>query len=234
MNELLLLVTLVVCYGSVILAYKFFGKEGLIATSVLVTILANIEVLLMVDAFSMEMTLGNILFACTFVITDILSENHGKKLATKVVIMGTCAGVFYCLLSQLWLLYTPSASDWASESFHVIFANTPRLIAASLIVYFVSQLLDVWLYEKWWAFTERRFGDRTKGMWIRNNGSTLISQLVNAALYNVLAFAGMYEMGTLVSIVVSTYLIYVVMALLDTPVVYLCRRIARSRQAAEE
>lgn len=224
MNELLLVATLVLCYGAVALAYRFFGREGLIATSVLVTILANIEVLIVVDAFGMEMTLGNVLFACTFLITDILSENHGRASANKAVVVSTCAAVFFAILSQLWLLYVPSDASWALPSFHTLFANTPRLIVASLLVYFISQTFDVWLYHTWWRLTTKAFGDKRRGMWIRNNGSTLISQLVNSVLYNVLAFAGMYDATTLLHIVLSTYVIYIFTSLLDTPIAYLCRR----------
>ena len=75
-NELLIILSFVLVYGSVVLFYRFFGKTGLIAMNVLVTILANVEVLLLVNAFGIEMTLGNILFASTFLLTDVLSENH--------------------------------------------------------------------------------------------------------------------------------------------------------------
>ena len=73
-NELLIILSFVLVYGSVVLFYRFFGKTGLIAMNVLVTILANVEVLLLVNAFGIEMTLGNILFASTFLLTDVLSE----------------------------------------------------------------------------------------------------------------------------------------------------------------
>ena len=84
-NELLLIITLLVEYGAVLLAYKLFGKAGMFVMTALCTILANIEVLILVDAFGIEQTLGNILFACSFVVTDILSENESKKDATKAV-----------------------------------------------------------------------------------------------------------------------------------------------------
>ena len=83
MNELILILSLVVIFGGVILAYRFFGKGGLYAFTVFATVLANIEVLILVRAFGMEQTLGNVLFASTYLITDILSENEGKKSAEK-------------------------------------------------------------------------------------------------------------------------------------------------------
>lgn len=188
------------------------------------TILANIEVLLVVDAFGMEMTLGNILFASTYLVTDILSENHGKKDANKAVIMGTVASIFFVVTSQLWVHFKPAASDWASESICTVFSNTPRLILASLIVYLVTQIGDVWLYHKWWDITTKKLGDSRKGLWIRNNGSTIISQFFNSILFNVLAFYGVYSIKTLTNIVISTFVIYIITSLLDTPIVYWCRR----------
>ena len=225
MNELLLAASVVVLYGGVILFYRLFGKEGLYSFSILATILANIEVLILVDAYGMEMTLGNILFATTYLVTDILSENHGKKEANKAVMMGIAASAIFVIVSQSWLLYDVSANDWAFPSFRVIFSNTPRLILSSLVVYGITQIGDVWLYHKWWELTTRKMGNSRCGLWIRNNGSTLISQLFNTLLYNFLAFYGIYSMKTLWSIIISCYLIFVVTSILDTPVVYLCRRI---------
>lgn len=230
-NELLIIISFLLIYGGVMLFYRFFGKNGLIAFNVVATILANIEVLLLVNAFGVEMTLGNVLFASTFLITDILSENHGRKDANRAVIISTLCSVFFVLISQMWLLYTPSENDWANGAFHTIFSSTPRIVCASLVVYLISQLTDVWLYHKWWAWCKKRFGDESKGLWIRNNGSTMISQLLNTMLYTLFAFYGTYSFHTLVSIFASSYVIYIITSLLDTPFVYWCREIYRRNYA---
>ena len=230
-NEILIILSFLLIYGGVMLFYRLFGKNGLLSFNVMATLLANIEVLLVVRAFGIEMTLGNVLFASTFLITDILSENHGKKDANKAVIISTLCSVFFIAISQMWLLYTPSESDWASSSFRTIFSSTPRVVCASLIVYLISQLIDVWLYHKWWDWCRKRFGDEKKGLWIRNNGSTMISQMINTLLYTFLAFYGTYDIRTLLSIFISSYLIFFVTSLLDTPFVYWCRKIgAENRQ----
>lgn len=224
-NEILILLSFIIIYGGVVLFYRLFGKNGLLAFSIMATLLANIEVLILINAFGIEMTLGNVLFASTFLITDILSENHSRKEASKAVIISTLCSIMFIAISQTWLLYTPSANDWASGAFKTIFTSTPRIVCASLAVYLVSQLTDVWLYHKWWAWCRKRFGDEKKGLWIRNNGSTMISQLLNTSLYTFLAFYGTYSVSTLVSIFASTYIIYIVTSLLDTPFVYWCRKI---------
>ena len=205
--------------------YALFGKAGLYCISAVATILANIEALILVNAFSMEQTLGNVLFAVTFLITDILSECEGKKAANKAVLTGILSSVFFLVLSQSWMLYNPSPNDMIMPSIKAVFSNTPRMIFASLIVYAISQLFDVWLYHKWWKFTEKKFGDKRRFLWLRNNGSTLISQILNTALFTAFAFWGTYDFGTLVSIFLSSYVIYIFTSLLDTPAVYLARLI---------
>ena len=224
-NELLIILSFVITYGGVVAFYRFFGKGGLLAFNVLATLLANIEVLMLVHAFGVEMTLGNVLFASTFLITDILSENHSRKDANRAVIISTACSIIFIALTQMWLLYTPSENDWASGAIHTIFKSTPRIVCASLGVYLISQLADVWLYHKWWAWSRKRFGDSRRGLWIRNNGSTMISQLLNTILYTFFAFYGTYSFQTLISIFLSSYIIYFFTSLLDTPFVYWCRKI---------
>lgn len=224
-NELLIGLSFILIYGGVVVFYRFFGKNGLLAFNVMATLLANIEVLLLVRAFGVEMTLGNVLFASTFLITDILSENHSRKDANRAVIISTLCSILFIAISQTWLLYTPSENDWASGAIETIFSNTPRIVCASLAVYLLSQLIDVWLYHKWWDWCKRHFGNSRSGLWIRNNGSTMISQFLNTLLYTFLAFYGTYPVSTLISIFVSTYIIYLITSLLDTPFVYWCRKI---------
>lgn len=226
-NELILLISLAGIFGCVLLTLRVFGRTGLYVFSAIATILANIEVMILVDAFGMEMTLGNILFASTFLVTDILSELYGKKSAQKAVNLGIAGSVFFLLVSQSWLLYLPSASDWAMPSMRALFTNTPRLLLASLLVYALTQTFDVWLYHRWWAFTTQRFGDSDRFLWVRNNGSTLVSQLLNTLLYSIFAFAGVYPLNTLISIVLSSYIIFVFTSLADTPVIYAARHLKR-------
>lgn len=224
-NELLLILSLVLLYSGLLAFYYFFGKTGLHVWTVLATITANIEVLILVNAFGMEQTLGNILFASNFLVTDILSEIFGKKEANKAVTIGIATSFVFVLISQSWLLYLPAEADWAMPSIRTIFKNTPRIMLASFLVYAICQRLDVWLYHKWWALTTRLTGDYKGYLWLRNNGSTLLSQLLNSILYNIGAFAGLYDTRTMIHLCISSYLIYIVTSLADTPFVYLARKI---------
>lgn len=224
-NELLLILTLLLTFSGVLVFYKIFGKTGLHVWTAIATITANIEVLILVEAFGMEQTLGNVLFASNFLVTDILSELHGKEEANKAVNIGIAASIAFIFISQSWFLYTPAANDWASESIYAIFSNTPRLMLASFLVYAICQKFDVWAYHKWWAFTQKKFGDKDSFLWLRNNGSTLVSQLLNTVLYTFGAFLGTYELETLFSICLSSYIIFIVTSLADTPFVYLAKKL---------
>lgn len=226
-NELLLILSLLITYSAVIVVFRIFKEQGLYLWTIVATIAANIEVLIVVNAFGMEMTLGNILFASTFLVTDICSEIYGKKQAQHAVYLGIATSIIFILISQSWMLYTPNENDFASPSIRTIFSNTPRLMLASIIVYVICQLFDVWLYHKWWAFTKEKFGDSDRFLWLRNNGSTLVSQLLNTVLYTLGAFWGVYNTSTLVSIIISSYVIFIVTSLADTPFVYLAKKIHR-------
>lgn len=224
-NEILLILSLIITFSVVLVLFKLFKEQGLYLWTIVATIAANIEVLIVVNAFGMEMTLGNILFASTFLVTDILSEIYGKKSAQTAVYLGIATSVIFILISQSWLLYLPNENDFAFPAIHTIFSNTPRLMLVGIVVYVIVQLFDVWAYHKWWAFTSKKFGDRKKFLWLRNNGSTLISQLLNTILFTWGAFFGTHSTATLISIAVSSYVIFVVTSLADTPFVYLARYI---------
>lgn len=233
-NELLLCISVVLIYGGTIAFFKFFDLEGLYVWTAIATILANIEVLILIDAFGMEQTLGNVMFASSFLVTDIVSENYGKKAAKKAVNIGIVTSIAFVVLSQIWIRYSPAENDFAMESIRTIFSNTPRLMIASLLVYAISQRLDVYLYHKWWDFTTARCKDRDRFLWVRNNGSTLISQMLNIALFNIGAFAGTFDISTLINITVSGYVIYIITSLLDTPFVYLSKFIGKKKTSKTE
>ncbi len=229
-NELLLIASLIFYYGAVLIAWWRFGKAGLYAMTVFCTLAANIEVAVLVSAFGMDQTLGNVLFAASFLITDILSENVSRKAANRAVSLGIFTSVLFALASQSWLLFIPAGEDSVAVGMQAVFAHTPRIILASVIVYAVVQRMDVWLYHKIWQYTARRSGDSRRYLWLRNNGATLIAQLVNTVLFTLCAFGGIYSAGTLVSIMASGFLIYALTSLCDTPVVYLARRITPCEQ----
>lgn len=229
-NELILILSVIIIYTMLLIWFYFFGEKGLTSFVVFATITANIEVMMFIKAFGLEQTLGNILFGATFLATDILSELYGKKSSKKAAYIGIITTICFIILSQTWMLYTPAFNDEISFSFKTLFSNTPRIMIASLTVYFISQLLDVFLYHKFWEITYKKSGDKRKYLWFRNNASTLISQLVNAFLFNLLAFYGTQSIKTLMSAFLSSYIIFVVIGILDTPVIYIAKYLFENKK----
>lgn len=224
-NEILLLLSIVVYFGLLLVCFKFFGKTGLYIWIAIASILQNIEVLIMIRAFNMDMTLGNVCFGSTFLATDILSERYGKDAANKAVKVGFVSLISFVIITQSWLLFTPSSSDFAFSSIQTVFSNTPRLVFASLVVYLVVQKIDIILYHKLWSLSKKKYGDNKKMLWLRNNGSTMISQLINTVLFSVLAFYGVYSNNALVGIIISSYIIFLAISLIDTPFIYFASKI---------
>ena len=220
-NELIFLLSVLVYLGCVVLFYKLFGKNGLYAFSVFGTILGNIAVCKCVDIFGLSTTAGNVLYASTFLVTDILSENYGKKEAQKAVKYSLATMILWIVGTQLLLWFTPNANDMVSSSMEGLFALVPRVTIASVVGYICSQSLDVVLYHAIW----KKSGGGKEKMWLRNNGGTLISQAIDTVIFTFLAFWGTYPTDVFVSILLTTYLFKASVALLDTPFAYLARRI---------
>ena len=225
-NEIILLASVFVFFGGLVAFFRFFGKNGIFAWTVICTISANIEVLILVHAFGMDTTLGNVIFASSFLATDIISEVYGKKEANRCVKIGLAANITFILISQTWFLYVPAESDTMAAPIRTVFANTPRVMLSSLFAYAVCEMYDVWAYHFLWNWSDKKFGDHKKFLWLRNNGSTMVSQLINVVVFNLLAFAGVFPWETIIQILIFGYGIFLVTSILDTPFLYWARRIA--------
>lgn len=224
-NEFILFLSLIFIYGSVLIWYKLFGEFGLICFNVIATIIANIEVMILVKAFGMQQTLGNILFATTFLITDILSEKFGKKSAMRAVNISILATLFFVVISQTWMFYKPLGINTSYEYIRKVFSKTPRIMISGFVVYVITQKFDVFLYHKIWDMTTEHCGHQKKYLWLRNNASTLLSQMINTILFTLFAFYGTYNFVILLKIMFSSYVIFIFTSLADTPILYLARRI---------
>ncbi|MBQ2642343.1 MAG: queuosine precursor transporter [Eubacterium sp.] len=225
MNELLLIGSIFIIFGAELLFFKLFAKSGLYVFTAIATIAANIEVLIFIKAFGVDMTLGNVLFAATFLCTDIISEVYGKREARKAVTIGIITNITFVVFAQWWLLYTATNPE-TMTAMHAVFDQVPRVMIASLVVYIVVQYMDVFLYHKWWTLTDKKFGDHKKYLWFRNNASTLVSQFLNTVLFNVFAFYGTVGKKELLSFIFVGYIIFVATSFADTPFVYLARKIS--------
>jgi hypothetical protein len=226
-NEIFWLAELLVNFSLIILAYKLFGKWGLIMWIPVSVIVANIQVVQTVELFGMVSTLGNVVYATSFLVTDILSENYGKAEAKKAVWIGFFSLISMTVLMNLTLLFVPlEGDDFAAvthEATRTIFNLMPRIAVASLAAYLLSQRHDVWAFHFW----KKRFPEHRQ-LWIRNNLSTMVSQLIDSAVFVLIAFYGVFETAILFEVFLTTYFLKWIVAASDTPFVYWAKRIFKN------
>ncbi|MFD2762123.1 queuosine precursor transporter [Lentibacillus juripiscarius] len=156
-----------------------------------------------------------IVYVVTYLITDVIGEVYGKDAARRTVQAGFLTQVialgFIFVAIQL-----PAASDFALQAeFETVLGGSFRVIAASLISYIASQNLDVSIFHR----LKARHGESK--LWLRNNLSTMTSQLIDTVLFITVAFWGIVPFSVLAGMVVTQYLVKLGIALIDTPIVYL-------------
>lgn len=217
-NEILLFLETFLVFGAMLLVKKYLGKNGLIAWVPVVAILANIQVNMSIDLFGMSATLGNVLFASSFLATDMLSECYGKKYAKKAVWAGIAFMLFFLGVSQITLLFTPNGMDLARPSLEGLFTLSFRTTVASLSMYALANITDVWLFDK----LSQKF--KGKKLWLRNNISTIVCNCLENFGFVFLAFYGIFPVPDLLSIALVTCVIETIIAIMDTPFLYIAKK----------
>lgn len=220
-QELLWLTTLLLDLGCTIVLYRLFGKAGLQVAIATAIILANLQGPKLTVIFGVQTSLGVIFYSSIFFATDLLSENYGKTEAVKAVRMGFAVSLVVLLMLSLALMYMPSDRPETaafSRNIHDAFATivnfTPRFVLGSLFAYIVSQNFDVW------AFHRIRQVTGEKWLWLRNNGSTMSSQLVDTALYSLVVWWGTVDLVTALQLGAAKYGFKLVIAAVDTAFIY--------------
>ena len=218
-NEVLWIGTLIISLFMVIIAYKLFGKTGLYIWTAGAVIIANIQVMKMVQVFGLVTALGNVIYASIFLATDILNENHSKKDAQKAVWIGFFVLITTTIIMQITLQFIPDASDELNQHISAIFSLMPRIAFASLVAYLISQSHDVWFFAKLKKKHKKRH------LWLRNNLSTISSQLVDNIVFTLIAFVGVFSWSIIGQIFLTSMIMKVIVAACDTPFVYWARKI---------
>ena len=219
MNNLLLIGAIIGVFTTMLVVKRFLGKEGLIGWIGVASILANLFLVKSVDLLGIEATLGNVLFASNFLATDMLTENYGYKEAKKGVKFGIFAVLFFMIATQYALKFIPNSQDVAQSSFELLFGFIPRISIASMSLFAVSNFVDIKMYE--WM----RNKTNGKLMWLRNNVCTIISNGTENFLFYFIAFGGIMSNSLILSIALSATIIEILIALCDTPFLYLSKKI---------
>lgn len=218
MNVVLLFIEIFCTFGAVVFANRFFGKYGLLAWVPVASILANIMTAKTVNMFGLSSTMGTVLFASTFLATDILTENYDFKFARKAVFLGMFGTLFYIISSQIAIRYIPSVFDYAHDSMVTIFSLSLRISISSIIMYFVANMADVYLYDKLKSKMRGRY------MWLRNNVSTILCNCLENFFFMLMAFIGVFDLRTVIIMALSTSVIEIIAGICDTPFLYIATR----------
>jgi len=158
---------------------------------------------------------GILPYPLTFLVTDLISEIYGQKKANLVVFSGFVASIF--VLSFLWLgaqFNSIPSSIIDDFTYNAVFQNAWRLITASMAAYLFAQFVDVRVFHFWKKLTNG------KHLWLRNNGSTIASQLIDTTLVISILFVGVWDTNQILSAIIDGWIFKMLMALLDTPIIY--------------
>lgn len=219
LNNYYLFLELAVCFSAVVLFYKLFGKYGLISWIAIASIMANIITAKTSNILGLDAAQGTVLFASTFLATDILCEAYGKKEAKIGVLIGLGASATLICSTQIALLYVPVDYDMAHSPMTALFALNLRITASSMFMYIIANLADITLFEKLKKATKGKY------LWVRNNVATIVCNCLENFGFIFLAFIGIYDVRTCFEIAVATSIIEIVAAVCDTPFLYLSKKV---------
>jgi len=224
-QELLWLLTVVSDLGLAVLCYRLFGRTGLYGVVIFSLMLANIMGPKLTVIFGLQTSMGVILYSSIFFATDLLSEKYGRSEAQRAVLLGFFVSVALVLMTQLSMLYLPSQRPETvgfATTVHAatvtLFDYTPRFVFGSMAAYLISQSFDVWVFHR------IREATGTRHLWLRNTGSTLISQAIDTLIYGLVVWWGLVDFVTAMQLAGAKYVFKFAIAVIDTPFIYLgCR-----------
>ena len=230
---------LLTAYGGVLVLMRLFGIYGLVAFVIVAILGANIQVLKVVQfaVFPHPVALGTILFASSYLAIDLVTEYYGSALARRIIWLGFCCVLLFNVFMILMLGYRPvdvetSGPEYAfaietERALKLVIQPQLGLLVAGLTSYLISQHLDVWLF----AYLKRKTSGGS--LWLRNNVSAIAAAFIDNTVFSLLAWrifaATPVPWDTLIyTYILGTFSARVFIALLDTPFMYLSRRVFRN------
>ena len=166
--------------------------------------------------YTFEISVGILPYPITFLVTDLISELYGQKKADQVVISGLIASVF--IMVVVLIANAVPSTPWSpvnDDLFQKVFGLQGFAVFASMVAYLSAQFIDVRIFHFWKKLT------KGKHLWLRNNGSTFVSQFVDTAAVLVLLCAtGAIEWERFLPLLENGFLFKVLVALIDTPIIY--------------
>ena len=215
-NEAIFAIIMVIDLTLVLFVTKF-GKEWLKVMIVANLFMTQLSAVKNVEIFGFVANGSAVFYASIFLATDIITEHWGRKEGHLSVWKGFLAVVFMVVTGNLLRMLVPIESTAVTQSFDILFGFVPRITIASLFAYIIAQNFDIWLYHFIRKKTNGKF------LWLRNNGSTLLSQFLDSFLFFGIAFYGLVP--SVWSLILTGYFAKLIVALFDTPFLYLSYKI---------
>ena len=205
--------------------YKYLGAISVFFVSVL--LISNVASTKIVDLRWFVFDGGTLLFPLSYIFGDILTEVYGYRKARGVIWMG----FFMALLMSLVFIVIgklPPAADWTNQdAYEKILGLTPRIVSASLIAYFFGSFFNSFIMAK------MKIWMQGKRLWMRTIGSTLVGELVDSALFILIAFWGILPNGLLLTLIISNYLFKSAIEILFTPVTYKVVNLLKKKESED-
>ena len=206
--------------------WLFLVLAGLFVASL---VLANAMVFKFVDVplpfiGLATISIGVLPYPITFLCTDLISELYGKKRADAIVLTGFVVSVYMLGLLQLGRILPVShlQDEMIQEHYMAVFGQSGRAIVGSMAAYLLAQFIDVRLYHFWRRLTNGRH------LWLRNNASTMLSQLLDTTVVVTILFAGVWTWSQIGAVILASYAYKLLVAAADTPLLYLGSSVFRS------
>lgn len=186
-----------------------------------------------------SITVGIVCYPFTFLITDIIGERWGKKAAQRAIVGGMIGQVTAILLTVLANVI-PGNDPNTNASFNAILGSNWILTIGSLIACLLSQSWDVWVFHKIRDKYIEKYGSTKGGRWIWNNVGTITSQLIDSVVFYCFLILMLHTQGidlpfaTCVATIFAYWIVKIIIALLDTPIFYLCTKVRSKEDGYEE
>jgi len=157
---------------------------------------------------------GILFFPISYFFNDILTEVYGYARSRKVVWAGFAAMGFASFMS--WVVVSlPPAQGWIHQgAYEIVFGQTPRIVAASLLAFFSGEFVNSYTLAKMKVFTTGKF------LWMRTIGSTIAGEAADSLIFYPVAFYGFWPNDLLITVMITNYVIKVSWEVIATPITY--------------
>lgn len=216
-NFIMIIISAAICFGLMLIVDKMFKKDGLVVWISIASVLANLIVCKTFNIFGYTSSLANVLFSSTFLASNILSAKYGKEYSIKAIKMSLMSIIGYIICTQISLLYIPDSTDIAHDSMKLLFSFSLRTSIASFTMYYLGNMLNVYIFDKLKNKIKNNLG-------LTNFISTVIGNCTENFLFNTLAFLGIFDLGTCISIALIGSVIEIFVASLSTPFMFLSNK----------